>query len=655
MRRLRAVALLLVGLCSQVFGQDLKYEDYTWESEAKLHELSEADKGLSQVVLKDKTAIEFAFGDGMLFQYELVHKIIKVNSNEAIEKNNKVYLPLYGVEEVLINKARVITSNGKVKELDKSNIKEAQDEENRFSYKYYAIEGVDIGSEIEYIYFMKSQSRSTGSSIGFQDGVERRNVSFEIISPESLVYTAKSYNGFPEMVFDSSLVDDDKNYLKASISKIEAIEDEDFSNYNANMMQVSYKLFKNKYLGNKELYTYKSFAELIYQNLQGNIEKQEAKAVKKLVKGISLPNGSEEEKIRAVEDFVKGKYNITNARIEGLDNIETIIENKHANSTGITRLFCAIYKQLGIDYRIVMTSNRYKDKFDKDFESYIPLDELLLYFPKIEKFMAPTEVVSRLGLVPSQWTHNYGLFVKPVELGNYKSAVGEVQFIPALPSKATGDVMVVEMKFNDFYDSEFSVKRELLGYYAQNYQSYYDFINEEQTKQLNEAIVAYVTNDAELLELKVENTGLKYLGKKPLVVSTKIDGAQFIEKAGPNYLFKIGDVIGPQAEMYQDKERKLPVENDYNRFYDRTIKFDIPEGYEIKNLSDLSMDIAHKSEDRTTCAFISEYKVEGATVTVNVYEWYEQIEYPKSDFEAYRKVINAAADFNKIVLVLQKK
>lgn len=243
-----------------------------------------------------------------------------------------------------------------------------------------------------------------------------------------------------------------------------------------------------------------------------------------------------------------------------------------------------------------------------------------------------------------------------MKVGKYTSANGTVKFIKELPSQKTGDVMNVNMKFNDFYDSEISIERQLLGYYAQNYQPYYDFISDLQAKKLNEAIMSYVTNDAEIMDLKVKNNSLSQFGKEPLVISAKVDGEQFIEKAGPNYLFKIGDVIGPQAEMYQEKERKLPVENDYNRFYKRTIKFNIPEGYAAKNLDDLKMDINHKDADgNITCAFTSEYEVKGSDVTVVVNEWYEQIEYPKSDFEAYRKVINAAADFNKIVIVLQKK
>ncbi len=57
-----------------------------------------------------------------------------------------------------------------------------------------------------------------------------------------------------------------------------------------------------------------------------------------------------------------------------------------------------------------------------------------------------------------------------------------------------------------------------------------------------------------------------------------------MEKAGPRILFKVGELIGPQIEMYRDDERTAEVENDFNRMYDRTIKIRLPKGYQVKNL-----------------------------------------------------------------------
>ena len=129
----------------------------------------------------------------------------------------------------------------------------------------------------------------------------------------------------------------------------------------------------------------------------------------------------------------------------------------------------------------------------------------------------------------------------------------------------------------------------------------------------------------------------------------------FMDKAGNRYLLKIGELIGDQVAMYQNEERKLPVENEYNRNYERTISFAIPDGYIINNLDDLKMDLTYKDKNGDlSMGFQSNYSLSGNEVKVTINEYYKTLEYPIERFEDFRKVINAAADFNKKVLVFQK-
>jgi hypothetical protein len=59
--------------------------------------------------------------------------------------------------------------------------------------------------------------------------------------------------------------------------------------------------------------------------------------------------------------------------------------------------------------------------------------------------------------------------------------------------------------------------------------------------------------------------------------------------------------------------------------------------------------------DDKSMGFISTYKMEGDKLVVVVDEYYNVTKLPMSAYEPFRKVINAAADFNKIKLVLEKK
>jgi len=162
-------------------------------------------------------------------------------------------------------------------------------------------------------------------------------------------------------------------------------------------------------------------------------------------------------------------------------------------------------------------------------------------------------------------------------------------------------------------------------------------------------------NDAEFSDLEIQNwEGNLSPLKDAFIIKSKIESASIFERAGDRFLLKLGEVIGPQTELYQEKERLLDVENEFNRLYDRNIKVKIPPGYRIKNLEDLKMYVAHEKDGEPVFLFKSDYQVEGNVVNVQIDEYYKIIDREIEYFEEFRTVINAAADFNKVTLVLEK-
>ena len=112
-------------------------------------------------------------------------------------------------------------------------------------------------------------------------------------------------------------------------------------------------------------------------------------------------------------------------------------------------------------------------------------------------------------------------------------------------------------------------------------------------------------------------------------------------------------MIGPQSELYSENKRKLEIENNFNRQYNRTISFKIPAGYAIKNPEALKMDVNCLRDKDKIFAFASDYAIQGDKLTIKVHETYDSINHPAAGYEDFRKVINAAADFNKITLILE--
>jgi hypothetical protein len=159
-----------------------------------------------------------------------------------------------------------------------------------------------------------------------------------------------------------------------------------------------------------------------------------------------------------------------------------------------------------------------------------------------------------------------------------------------------------------------------------------------------------------MLSHNLENKSLEQTDPyKPFIVNATVRSTQLFDKAGTKYLVKVGELIGRQEEMYETKKRHNKITLQYPHALVREIELTIPEGYKINNLEDLNINETYKEGDVLTMGFVSRYEVSGNTLKIKIQEDYRNIAYPLDQYEAFKKVINAAADFNKVVLILDKK
>jgi hypothetical protein len=179
-----------------------------------------------------------------------------------------------------------------------------------------------------------------------------------------------------------------------------------------------------------------------------------------------------------------------------------------------------------------------------------------------------------------------------------------------------------------------------------------DFYPAEQYQTILKNIAENYSVKTEYKKLTASNDGVENIGKKPFVLDLTFEGKELIQMAGDKYLFSIGQIIGRQMEFYQENKRVLPVEIDYPHFYTRKIKIILPQGATIQNLEKFNMDFKTNINNKTEAAFISNYNKKDNEIVVENTEYYNIINYPLSCFEDYKAVINAAADFNKIVVIL---
>jgi hypothetical protein len=196
--------------------------------------------------------------------------------------------------------------------------------------------------------------------------------------------------------------------------------------------------------------------------------------------------------------------------------------------------------------------------------------------------------------------------------------------------------------------------RSFKGYGADYYKEGLIGLKAEEKKEMLDDIIKYLALDAEIEQIDVVEGNTEYNNwDKPMIVKGSFTSNSYIESAGDVILFKAGELIGPQSELYQERERKLPVANSYNRGYSRKINVQIPKGYSIQNPDDLIMkEQVFDDNKKLIYNFVSNYVLNGQTLDIAIEEYYDELNYPVEKFEAFRKVINSAADFNKIVLVL---
>ncbi|WP_203256499.1 DUF3857 domain-containing protein [Hyunsoonleella ulvae] len=630
----------------------LFFSDYDWETTPKYAVPEGTEDHIMGV--KDKIATEFYFEDDGLVEYFLEHKVYWLNSDEKIEAYNKVYLPYNNSSELKINKARVITKNHKIIELDESKILTAQDEETGRNYKYFAFEGVTKGSFIEYFYVVKRYPRYSGKRLTLQKSYNIKDLEFDLYAPKNLVFEFKSYNGIPEVERDTVMKE--KLHWQLKINDLKGLLKEEVSAYNALKGSIIYKLDRNTYSNVRDISSYSKVAQNIYNFYYPEISDKTTKQLKKFIDEATGKKSLEGEAlIRKLELYVKSNIFISEGGSDNLKNLNEVIKNKVANEAGVLKLYTALFKHLGIKHEIVLTSDRKELKFDKEFEANNFLTDFLIYFNAYKTYMSPVKLDSRYGFPPASLTDNYGLFIKEVKVGDFTSGLGKIKYIKPIPAEKTVDKMILDISFetDNIANCKVKLDRAMSGYYGMYFHPIMNLIKEENKDELVEGFATNLHKDVTINSKKIVNEDPELFGIKPIHFVLDFESEAFTEKAGKKYLFKVGELIGRQIEMYQEKQRVLPVENDFTRSYFRTINITIPDGYKIANLDDINIKNTHIKDGKEILIFDSYYEIDGNQLKITADEHYRKNIIEVEHFEAYRTVINSAADFNKVVLVFE--
>lgn len=638
--------LLLFVVCFAT-AQNLEYKNYKLGNDVSFIETQKGMEKEDYYYLLDKRAIEYAFNEaGELEEYFFMHKKMKVLNDKGIENANKVYIAANSPEDVLLFSARVINKAGKPLVMYKGDLKSVSEEGN--NYQVLAMEGIEKGSIVEFFY-LKRVGISYYNRYRFQDETFRVKSQFEVISPKNLIYKSKSYNGFPNLI-DSTA--NNKNYLKTNVYNTPAIKDEKYCFSDKYTYYVDYKLFKNTANNNADIFTFSLASKSYFNNLfEDNLKV--SKDVQKLLK--TLKSDTIERTIQHVENYIK--KNIKVADFVPDNTVGKTLKQGYSTELGIMKLYARFFEQANIDFQVVMCVPRQNVQIDPAYETWTDLYEhFLIYFPQVDKYISPVNYAVRYPLFDSDMENTLGLFIEQVTLGETKSGLGKLKKVGVLPIDNSISNSEISIHFTPGKpETTLDVNYGYSGQIAVPVRANYFYSSDVDRVVLAESWFKDIYSNCSVSDVKVENYELdNEEAEKEMKMSAKVKTNEIYEKAGENIIINVGKVIGKQEEMYQETERKLDLELGYVHTLKRTITVDIPQGYTVKNLNEFNYVNEFENLDKKMTGFKSSAVIKNNQVVISVDEYYNSLAYPKNSYDSFKKVINSAADFNKLSVIFIK-
>lgn len=604
------------------------------------------------VILQDNSLIRFVTNGKSTDAFVTMHRTVKLQDERGVESFNKLTFPLYRGYELKDIKARTILPNGKIIDVLRDKVKENVNEDGSRALAI-AMEGVVKDAIVEFYVAYKKPPSFFGREL-FQLSIPVLHGTFEIQSPSRLKFEQKGYNGFPTVT--DTLIGDTR-FLFAEMHDIPPMSrSETYSYPDLYMARSEYKIsYLPEEKGSVRVFTWQEMVQKLYDNAY-DADDKERKAVKKFLQQAGVAaDEPEERKIRKIESAIKGSITLYKQETSEKGwRLENVINKKAATESSMVRLFANCFEMAGVKHELGMAPDRSQRTLDEDFENWSSLEHYVFYFPNQQKYLSPASVYIRYPFTITDIVENKALFCKITKLGNMTTAIADIRVVPAIATEESQHNIDATITFDEAMEATTRMKVSFTGYSAMGMREYAVLLPKDKLKDLVQSICGLSEKPEQLLEYDVTGAEFdNYFDNVPLVMSARINSPQLTEKAGSRYILKIGDVIGRQQELYQDAERHLPIDVTYPHLLNRIITIVVPNGYKILNPEVTKMQVDYKDEQGTaTCGFKSDYKIDGDKMTITISEFYHKVHYSSAAYEPFRKVINAAADFNKVSLML---
>lgn len=637
------LALLPVFLGAQEPAyKDFKFDDTPFTPSEELASEKE-------IIINQHTQVEYIAEEN--HSSEILSYYVKkyINSQEAIENNNKTYIPLNKGVTLLDVQLRVTHKNGKVTTLNEKSIEKEHNSQTGVDYNYFPVDGLEIGAIIDLHYVVKGPADITGRIFLMQGENYIQHRSIALIYPNHLKFISRSYNGAAELTEDKETYSDRIALVGTNENVAGIANDESYSNWYKNIKYIHTRFYNNTYAQTADPYGEKEFTAKVHANLHRDLDKNEQKALANFVKSIHKESDPLMQ-IRAIESVVK--TTIQHNKYIDSSSITEVLRSKQGTLNDLTLLYINLFNTYDIPYEIVFTANAYRYPFDPKFVSYLSLDDVLFYFPDIKSYLDPVTIYTRTPVIDVAYHNQYGLFIQNKIYAGVKMGISDFKKIE-LPYFFSKDLADIHVNLTQLENPIVTSRITFSGDMAYSSQAYLYFASPRERELIEKDLFKNYNIQADFITATVKNIDVERIGLDPFIVEASYPATDLLKKAGTNFIFEIGAVIGKQMEFYSDKPRKLPIQLNSGRSYERTITLDLPQGYHIKNIEDLDKVYYLDSENKSLAYFTITHQLQDNKLTITNLEGYNFTELPVSYWDEYRKIINAAADFNKLSLILE--
>jgi hypothetical protein len=622
--------------------------DSLWREGLRLAEAGGAAPDADAEILLDRRWYAFAESARGLVLVERVQRVVRVHTSGGVERFNKVILPFREGDSLLALRVATRPAEGAWRETDPGQaLKEVSDLQDRGAHRLLAVEGLVPGGLVAYAYAERREAPMFGREI-WQRNLPVRQVDFRLTAPEAYRFGTRGYNGFPDA---SDRVEGPSRVLEARSAELPPAYRERYARYEPHLMRLDWRLVRHELLGPEDAFRWEVAARRFHDAVYDLRERDRA-AVRRFVATLAWPRrAGPGQKAALIERAIKETVALAGEQ-DGLPEAPAdVLELRYASRFGMARLTAACLEAAGVPHELVLCGDGEGIPPDPDFPYWNGLTEIAFRIPDDGAYLDPVSDAYRYGLVPPAWTTRPALHVRR------SGDRFDIRWapVPEVPMEAHMEELLLDVRLAPDHGSLLvDARRTFSGYRASVVQPYWERLDAETHAAVARDILLSGAPDGDLEAWTAEGGNLDAAyGGQPFRLSGSVRWRSPLERGGPRLLVKLGELIGPQVELYAERPRQWPIDVDYPHGYRREIRLRVPEGYRVAGWEDLAMDREVRDAGGSVrMAFRATPRLRGSELVVLVEESYRDTTYPVSADEAFRSVINAAADFNKKAVVL---